>query len=329
MSFGGADLMSKTTWILSFLALWSASSAHAQLYARNGSGITLGSVHTIVRNVETTKKFWALFDGKPMTIDGVDVIKLPGAFIFLHQAEPGGPSQGSIVDHIGVVSPNPYQLIKRLVAAGVKTDPVNPTTLRDPAWVRSKPQQTWTHVYSPDGLGVEIETDPCVFTPPTGRLSANDVCPETLVTADEHGDPSAPIGFGQLHFYLKDNDEVKAFRAFYTKYFGAEIIRSTGVNFQVRGAKLVVEPSPDGGRASNKGRALDSIGFEVKGLEEFCKKLEAAGVKFDEPYSKTRYQSVAHASFTDQWGVRVQLTEGLKPVCPLPPYQGPFICPSA
>ena len=321
--------MSKTIWILSFLFLCLAPPSQAQLYSRNGAGVTLGSVHTVVRNVDATKKFWALFEGKPMTIDGVDVIKLPGAFIFLHPGEPGGPSQGAIVDHMGVVSPNPYQLIKRLVAAGFKTDPLNPTTLRDPGWARTKPQQTWTHVYSPDGLGVEIESDPCVFTPPTGRLSADDVCPETLVTAEEHGDPSAPIGIGQLHFFLKDADEVKAFRAFYTKYFGAEIIRSTGINFQVPGAKLVVEASPDGARASNKGRALDSIGFEVKNLEAFCKKLEAAGVKFDEPFSKSRFKSVAHASFTDAWGVRVQLMEGLKPVCPIPPYQGPFVCPSA
>ena len=321
--------MNRKSWILSLLAGLSLSPSQAQLYFQNGAGITTGSVHTVVRNVDATKKFWTLFGAKPMTIDGVDVMKLPGAFIFLHPGEPAGPSQGAVVDQIGVNSPNPYALIKRLVAAGVKTDPINPTTLRDPAWVRSKPQQTWTHVYSPDGLGVEIESDPCVFTPPTGRLSADDVCPETLVTAAEDGDPSAPVGFYQLHFYLKDADAVKAFRAFYTKYFGAEIIRSTGINFQVPGAKLVVEPSPDGARASNKGRALDSIGFEVKNLEEFCKKLEAAGVKFDEPYSKSSDKSLAHASFTDAWGVRVQLTEGLKPVCPLPPYQGPFICPSA
>ena len=321
--------MERITCTLALLAALPLSPCEAQLYFQNAAGVTFGSVHTVVRNVEATKKFWMLFGAKPMTIDGVDVMKLPGAFIFLHPGEPAGPSQGAIVDHVGVNSPNPYELMKRLVAAGVKTDPVNPTTLRDPAWVRTKPQQTWTHVYSPDGLGVEIEADPCVFTPPTGRLSADDVCPETIATAAENGDPAAPVGFYQLHFYLKDADAVKAFRAFYTQNFGAKIIRSTGINFQVPGAKLVIEPSSDGARASNEGRALDSIGFEVKNLEEFSRKLEAAGVKFDEPYSKTRHKGVAHASFTDAWGVRVQLTEGLRPVCPQPPYQGPFICPSS
>ena len=37
-------------------------------------------------------------------------------------------------------------------------------------------------------------------------------------------------------------------------------------------------------QAATKGRSLDHIGFEVKGLEAFCKKLEASGVTFDGPY---------------------------------------------
>ena len=40
-------------------------------------------------------------------------------------------------------------------------------------------------------------------------------------------------------------------------------------------------------------------------------KLEAKGVKFEEPYSKKRHKSFASASFTDPWGVSVELTEGL------------------
>ncbi len=38
-------------------------------------------------------------------------------------------------------------------------------------------------------------------------------------------------------------------------------------------------------RAPTKGRTLDHIGFEIAGLEAFCKRLEASGIKFDEPYS--------------------------------------------
>ena len=37
-----------------------------------------------------------------------------------------------------------------------------------------------------------------------------------------------------------------------------------------------------------KGQTLNHVGFEVKGLEAFCKKLEATGVKFDKnsPFAK-------------------------------------------
>ena len=61
-----------------------------------------------------------------------------------------------------------------------------------------------------------------------------------------------------------------------------------------------------------KGRALDHIGFEIKNLQAYCKKLEANGVKFEEPYSKSRHAGFASAKFTDPWGVSVELTEGLK-----------------
>jgi hypothetical protein len=61
-----------------------------------------------------------------------------------------------------------------------------------------------------------------------------------------------------------------------------------------------------------KGRALDHIGFELKNLDAFCKELEAKGVKFDQPYSKTRHRSFASAELTDPWGTSIELTEGLK-----------------
>jgi len=65
-------------------------------------------------------------------------------------------------------------------------------------------------------------------------------------------------------------------------------------------------------RPSNRGSALDFIGFEVVNLPGFVKKLEAAGVKFDEPYSTTRRKSYASAIFTGPGGESVDLTEGLR-----------------
>jgi len=49
----------------------------------------------------------------------------------------------------------------------------------------------------------------------------------------------------------------------------------------------------------------------VRDLEAFCKKLEASGVKFETPYRKLPQLGLAVAFFTDPWGTRVELTEGL------------------
>ena len=56
---------------------------------------------------------------------------------------------------------------------------------------------------------------------------------------------------------------------------------------------------------------MDHIGFEVRDLEAFCKKLESMGVKFDVPYRKVPALGIAIAFFTDPWGTYIELTEGL------------------
>ncbi len=88
-----------------------------------------------------------------------------------------------------------------------------------------------------------------------------------------------------------------------------------------RGVGLVGGVSPDAAfmdrlshtnwRLPTKGRTLDHIGFEVTNLEAFCKRLQASGVRFDEPFSKTRHKSFASAELTDPWGTSIELTEGL------------------
>lgn len=69
----------------------------------------------------------------------------------------------------------------------------------------------------------------------------------------------------------------------------------------------------DAAPAGTRGRGLDHIGFEVKNLEEFCKKLEAAGQKFDRPYGRLPNSTTAIAFLTDPWGTYIELTENLAP----------------
>jgi catechol 2,3-dioxygenase-like lactoylglutathione lyase family enzyme len=76
------------------------------------------------------------------------------------------------------------------------------------------------------------------------------------------------------------------------------------------GVNLTFSLAP-GAVAPTKGRALDHIGFEVKDLAEFCKKMEAAGVKFDLPYKNIPSLGLSIAFLTDPWGTNIELTEGL------------------
>ena len=64
-------------------------------------------------------------------------------------------------------------------------------------------------------------------------------------------------------------------------------------------------------QAPSMGRAIDHFGLEVKGLEAFCKKLEAAGVKFDTAYHVVPGTGIKSAFITDPVGARIELTEGL------------------
>ena len=51
-----------------------------------------------------------------------------------------------------------------------------------------------------------------------------------------------------------------------------------------------------------EGRALDHIGFDVKNLEAFTKKLEAQGIKLTSPYRKVEALGISIAFITDPWG---------------------------
>ena len=65
---------------------------------------------------------------------------------------------------------------------------------------------------------------------------------------------------------------------------------------------------------TTKGRVLDHIGFDVKNLEALCKKLEAAGIKVDRPYTKNQQTGTALAFIYDPWGTYIELNERPNPL---------------
>lgn len=121
----------------------------------------------------------------------------------------------------------------------------------------------------------------------------------------------APVMNHHIHFYTSD---LEATRDWYVTRFGAVPgMRGKFVAADLPGVNLSFTKAPEP-VVGTKGRALDHIGFEVKNLEAFTKKLEASGVKFDIPYRKIERIGTAVAFFTDPWGTYVELTEGLSSI---------------
>ena len=119
---------------------------------------------------------------------------------------------------------------------------------------------------------------------------------------------TVPIAHHHIHFYTESVEDT---RAWYVKMFGAVPgKRGRFEKADIPGADLSFSKS-ETRTEGTKGRFMDHIGFEVKGLEAFVKRMESMGVKFNIPYRKVEALGISIAFFTDPWGTYVELTEGL------------------
>jgi catechol 2,3-dioxygenase-like lactoylglutathione lyase family enzyme len=132
-----------------------------------------------------------------------------------------------------------------------------------------------------------------------------------LVKVEFVEDPTLTVPIAGHHLHLSTN-EIEPLRAWYVKTFGGASETRRGFPsavFDGGEVNLIQAPGP---QAPTKGRSLDHIGFEVKGLEAFCRKLEADGVKFETPYREMpQLGGLKLAFITDPAGTRIELTEGL------------------
>jgi catechol 2,3-dioxygenase-like lactoylglutathione lyase family enzyme len=120
-----------------------------------------------------------------------------------------------------------------------------------------------------------------------------------------------PIALHHVHFFGQQNAEM---RAWYEKVFGGK--PRQGGAFLVAdlpGVALNFTQSPEP-TVGTSGRAMDHIGFEVKGLEAFTKSLEAQGIKLTVPYRSVPALNLSIAFINDPWGTSIELTEGLDKV---------------
>ena len=117
-----------------------------------------------------------------------------------------------------------------------------------------------------------------------------------------------PIVMHHIHLTTENGEKL---RQWYVKTFGAEVGSRRNLPAAMFNGNEVdflparMTPAP------TKGRAIDHIGFEVKNLEVFVKKLQADGVTIDAPYRDLPNIGLKIAFILDPVGTRIELTEGL------------------
>lgn len=144
------------------------------------------------------------------------------------------------------------------------------------------------------------------FAPENARLA---IFPEKVrVEFTEDTSLKVPVAFHHIHLASTDQDKL---RAWYIKTFGATAgTRGQFLAAFVPGGEVDFRKA-DTAQAPTKGRSLDHIGFEVVGLEAFCKKLTADGVTFEMAYRDIPQIALKIAFLVDPEGTRIELTEGM------------------
>jgi catechol 2,3-dioxygenase-like lactoylglutathione lyase family enzyme len=129
---------------------------------------------------------------------------------------------------------------------------------------------------------------------------------------------SIPTPLQMHHIHLMVSDPAQA-QQWYVKNFGATAgKRAQYDTANVPGAEITLGKA-DMPQAPTKGRSVDHMGFEVKNLDEFVSKLQAAGIKTDGAIrSSTNAAGIRLVYVTDPWGTEIEITEGLN-TTPLAP----------
>ena len=264
------------------------SSAPAQLLAAKDGPIVYGHHHLAASDIPAQLKFFAdTLGGTRITFgpQKIDVVKFPNVFIFFRNQKPTGGSKGTTVNHIGFSVPNLRQVLDRVKAGGY------------PIVTRSEVAATQQVI---DDIAPVNATTSIAFV-----MGPDDVKVELL----ENKQQTTPIALHHVHFFGAQNAEM---RAWYEKVFGAKP-RPAGGTFLVAdlpGVALNFSPSPEP-VIGTSGRSLEHIGFEVKDLEAFCKRLEEMGIKLSVTYRRAEALGLGVAFVTDPWGTSIELNEGL------------------
>ena len=247
-----------------------AGTASAQPAPFNEIGVTMGHWHISSKDVEANKKIFLAMGGKLFMPGGNPLVMFPGLYInlVLGTEKGDGGTAGSVINHVGFIVNDVQARVAEWKAAGVAVLP----------GLNNRVDQAF--VVTPDGVRIEILEDKT----------------QPVAIRNEH-----------VHLSLPEADIPKA-QAWYAKTFagktgtrnGAPVVDLPGV--QIRFARA------DAKQAGTRGRVLDHIGFDVKDHAAVVKRIEAQGIKLDEPVRKIAAGNTI-TYITDPWGTRIEIVE--------------------
>jgi len=262
---------------LLFVSALAAGTVAAQPAPVNQAGVTMGHWHIVSKDVEANKKLFLAMGGKLYMPGGQPLIMFPGLYInlILGNEKGEGGTVGSVVNHVGFIVDNVQQRVAQWRAAGV-------TVLPGGALPTGGNRLDQAYVETPDGVRMEILEDKT----------------QTVPIRNEH-----------IHLALPAAEIPKA-QAWYAKTFGgqtatrnnAPVVNLPGVQIRFNAA--------DTKQAPTRGRVLDHFGFDVNDHAAFVKRLEAEGIKLDQPVGKGATGNTI-TYITDPWGTRIEIVQRL------------------
>jgi catechol 2,3-dioxygenase-like lactoylglutathione lyase family enzyme len=256
-------------------ALWlifalATGAASAQPFPTNQAGVTMGHLHLNSRDVEANRKIFVALGGTATKAGDFEIVRFPGVNVYLH-LRPGAPPPAGGSDGTIV-----HQV-------GFAVQNVQETVARlKAAGVAVDAQRTnAASLITSDGLKVAIVEDKA---------------------------QTVPIQHDHVQFFVAES-AIPEMQAWYAKLFGAKPGMAGETSIAVIPGVNLRFAKTDAPIGTTKGRVLDHIGFDVKDLQAFLQKLEAAGVKLDRPYTKNPLLNSALAFIYDPWGTYIELNE--------------------
>jgi catechol 2,3-dioxygenase-like lactoylglutathione lyase family enzyme len=278
--------MSRAYWLILFALPFHGASA--QLLNADAP-IVVGHYHLNVSSVAEHRRFWVdTLGGEETRLEGEVAIWIPDVYIVLREQPPTGPTRGTTFDHIGLAVPDVPAMTERVVENGFTL-----TVGREPAPGETASPPTagnygrFSYLVGPDGVKVELVTGTEADAPPIAHHHVHFVNREFVAMQQWYMNAlNATLRSGQTDYFI-----------------GADL---PGVGYMLNFFSWL----PEQDLVGTGGRAVDHVGFEVRGLAAFCEGLAGRGVTLTEPCHREGALTVAR--ITDPWGTVVELTEGLR-----------------